>query len=419
MLTTERLLEHIKNNIELHVQKNETMHNINTNNNNNFSDEHKTESEKSIKQLKSPAMYQVLDIFNDDMFNGMLNDYNNQLVRFGSINYEYDSESDDDTENNENLSLVSSLLTIIKPMYKSLTYEQQLHNIRKLNEKFVHDFNSQNIFTFFDYTKYGWMKQSVFSDIKNHVNNKIVLKFMSDYFCINMWILFHDTNEIYLSYANNKCNTYRKNMILFYDSENQIYEPISKIDMETFIFDHDDDLIMHMFDNIDDVNPINIDLKKHSLDFSDMNTDILEHYSQINKPKIKKNKYNNDDEINVETKIDDVDEINVETKIDDVDEINVETKIDDVDEENVEIKNDNKKLFKKKHIDNEYNDNELNETITNGNTENVLTHSVTTKMKLKELQDIATLMNIQITHTINGKNKNKTKEQLVTHISKM
>jgi len=424
MLTTEKLLDHIKKNIDFQRQQDDVIKTHNVPNNTA-----EIKSDKSMKQLKNVSKFQVLNIFNDDVFNGMFNDYNNQLVRFGSIVCEDDcDDSDDDSDNEENLSLVSSLLTIIKPKYKSLTAEQQLHNIRKLNEKFVHDFNSQNIFTYFDYSKYGWTKQTVFNDIKNHVNNKIVLKFMSDYFCVNLWILFHDTNEIYMSYANNKCNTYRKNIIMFYDSETQIYEPISKIDMTTFIFEHDDDIILHLFNNINDVFPINVDFKKHAMDFSDMNTDDLNHYSHINKPKIKKSNYGN----NIDKQYNDI----VEKQNDDIveqknNDINMMDQYDNKKEDIILPKENNKKLFTKKNVNVEYDDNELNETITDNkeqlnpkyNDDKIIKCKqsknicVSNKMKLIELQQFAKNIGLSITVTVNGKSKNKTKEILVREIS--
>lgn len=399
-LTIEKLLEHIKSNIEFQKQKQETIRSANL-----IDDDKNTDdiSDNIIKILSNVSEHDILNIFNENTFGGLLSNYNCQLARCGSIIYE-SSDSDSDNEDEENLSLISSLMTIIKPSFRTFTYEQQLLNIRKLNEKLVHDFNSQNIFSFFDYSKYGLTKQNVFNDIKNHANNKIVLKFLSDYFCFNIWILFHDTNEIYMSYANNKCNTYRKNIILFYNSETQVYQPICKLDLETFIFEHDDELITHLYDNINMVNPINVDLKKHSLDFSDMNTDDLFHYSYINKPKIKKYKNSFDNEEKTGESHND--------KIINVDENN--------NKNNDKQPSNNQKLFIKKNIDVEYNDDDLNETITkkltNEQETSVTNPIVTMKMKLKELQNIAETQNISIVRKVNGKQKNKTKEELINDI---
>jgi hypothetical protein len=223
---------------------------------------------------------------------------------------------------------------------------------------------------------------------------------------------------------------------MFYDSETQIYEPISKIDMTTFIFEHDDDIILHLFNNIDDVCPVNVDFKKHAMDFSNMNTDDLNHYSYINKPKIKKNRYGNNvveqknDDI-VEQKNDDI----VEQKNDNIN-INITEQYDDklLDNKKEDIilpKENNKKLFTKKNENTEYDDNELNETITDNKEQLNVTYDdneiikckqskiirVSNKMKLIELQKIAKNINLSITVTTNGKSKNKTKEILMREIS--
>lgn len=407
MLSIEKILDHIKSNIEFQKQKNETIKSMNEKKISEHSDDiADLPSDGLMKILSNVSDHEILNNFNDNTFSGLLNEYNKQLVKFGSVVYE-SSDTDSDNEDEENLSLISSLMTIIKPSFRTFTYDQQLLNIRKLNEKLVHDFNSQNIFSFFDYPKYGLTKQNVLNDIKNHVNNKVVLKYLSDYFCLNIWILFCDTNEIYLSYANNKCNTYRKNIILCYDSEKLVYEPVCKIDLETFIFEHDDELIVHLFDNIDMINPINVDLKKHSLDFSDMNTDDLEHYSYINKPKVKKNKFStNDNKQDLEPEIS---SNNVKISDENVEEIN--------NDETTKPVNDNKKLFTKKNLKVEYTDDELNETITNKQTiVPTIVPDVNMKMKLKELQEIAEKQKISITRKVNGKQKNKTKEELISEI---
>ena len=413
MLTTEKLLEHIKNNIEFQKQKEDVLKNNNINNEKEKNNDIVDKNDDAIKKLNNVSDYQILNIFNDNTFDGLLNDYNKYMVRFGSIDYEK-SNTDSDGDDEENLSLISSIMTILKPKFITFTYDQQLINIRKLNEKLVHDFNSQNMFANFEYTKYGLSKQNMFNDIKNYANNKIVLKYLSDYFCLNIWILFNNTNEIYLSYANNKCNIYRKNIILFYNSDTLIYEPISKLDLETFIFDHNDDIIIHFFQNIDSIIPVNIDLKKHSLDFSEMNTDNINHYSYINKPKIKKLKTNNVE--GVEQNNDIVNDTKNENKNDATTKLKETKTIKEDDDEKSSNKN-NKKLFKKKNSETEYDDDELNETITkNTPTDKVEKSSITMKMKLNELQDIAKKLNIAITNEINKKKKNKTKEQLIKDI---
>ena len=320
--------------------------------------------------------------FIKDEFSGLLKDHVIYMYRHGVCHTDKLNGAD------INISLYFSLLLIIKPDYKILPKEQQLQLIAKLSLKIINDLNSFDLFKKYEYNIYGWTKNDLTTDIKKFICGRRVIKFLSDYLHLNIWILNFDTNEIMLSFSNNVINKYRDNIILFLHQ--YVYEIVYYNDICVLNGDHV--LIHHLYKNLNLIQPLPFDFK------NTINLCIGD--DDLNRLINKKNKTNiilSEKKIINNNIIDKIDEIN---KIDEIDEIDDIDDIDDNDEKT-------KSIFIKNNIPSKTKKN-IKKNI-----------HLTTKMKLDDLQEIAKKNDIDITCLINNKIRNKTKEQLMIEIRQL
>ena len=377
-LTIDKLITYIKENIKL---------NTSINNNHTISEQEK-------------ELYKKLDfgntqsfIFLENEFNEILNKYSLNLLRYGTIN---NAKVINDIE--FNISLYFSLLLGIYDEFKSLPRDQQILCIKKFVEKLLLDISAQDLFKKFNYESYDWKKSELVDEIKKYNFGKRIIKFLSDYLHLNIWILNYETDEINLAYCNNKINKFRDNIILFYDKG--YYEIVSF--NNTFVLNPDSEFIIYLYQNINNIYALQFDFKNDidiTLQFGYDNLEVfskkmIQKINNVNdlwllnhfkKQLIESNKPQ--DEINNKSQ-DEIDKIN---EIDESIKIEPENKIS--------------VFVGKMDILNEMSDDEIINT------------KVNIKMKLDELQKIALSKNISIVSTIGGKQKNKTKEQLIKEIN--
>lgn len=432
-LTTESLLAYIQQNLGL---KNKT----------NTSDENVNDTNESMKENFKKlefGNYQNLS-FIENEFNEILNEYSLNLIRYGVLHKETINYSEDN-----NISLHFSLMMIIKHDYKSLPKEQQLLCIQKFTEKMLLDISSRDLFKKFDYQLYSWTRAELVTEIKKYTLGKRILKFISDYLFLNIWIFNYETDEIMLCYCNDKVNKYRNNIVIFYNQD--VYEPISFDG--NFIMDIECPLIEHLFNNIETVIPMQFNFGKDDtvleLGHDDLTRLSIKKEGKVNgkdawlvnrfkyehaneeKNKIEIEKEQSLVEANCQSKENEKKQsteqtaaLAIENKLcaskNDIDKVADEedsqcSSDDDINTEQHEKLT--KSIFTKKDTSKlEYVDNIDDEDTIDTAVD--IVESVSMKMKLDELQQIATGHKISITSIVNGKQKNKTKEQLVIEITK-
>jgi len=404
-LTIDKLITFIKENIKLNTS-------INDNN---------TNSEQLQKEL-----YKKLDFGNtqtftflENEFNEILNKYSLNLLRYGTIN---NAKVINDIE--YNISLYFSLLLGIFDDFKSLPKDQQILCIKKFVEKILLDISAQDLFKKFNYELYDWKKSELVDEVKKYNFGKRIIKFLADYLHLNIWIFNYETDEINLSYCNNKINKFRDNIILFYDKG--IYEIISYNDK--FILNSDSDIIIYLYQNINNIGALQFDFKNDidiTLQFGSDNLEVfskkitqkingandiwlLNHFKrQLNEP----NNEPNNEPINESNN-----ELNNQPVNESNNELNNEPNIESNNEPNNEPI---KSVFvgKMDELNNEMSDDEINETPNKKVNKETSHRIVNIKMKLDELQKIALSKKISINLLVGGKQKNKTKEQLIKEIN--
>jgi len=141
--------------------------------------------------------------------------------------------------------------------FKSLPKDQQIQCIKKFVDKLLLDISAQDLFKKFNYDLYDWKKSELVDEIKKYNFGKRIIKFLADYLHLNIWILNYETDEINLSYCNNKINKFRDNLILFYDKG--VYEIISY--NGKFILNPDSEFIIYLFQNINCIDALQFDFK--------------------------------------------------------------------------------------------------------------------------------------------------------------
>ena len=388
LITQQNLITHVLNLYE--QNKNKTLHyneNIVNNHQLNKFKLLNTDNTQDLKYLDEP----FCNIFNNNSFN---------FYRMG-IKHKMINEKNKEV----NCSLYSSILTCVVEDYIEYSIDKRTNFINNFIIQILEDINKEKLYTKFNYRNLGWRKKKLITDIRNFENSNIVIKFLSDYLNVNIFIFDIKLSKIYVSYGEEEFNKYKKNyFITFY---NDIYEPVFCNNKTNIMHDNIPlcILINHHKDIIDIIK-INFSKKNKDKQFSIGNENI-QYY--LDNP-IQNSNYN------INSKISDynINESETINKNNDFDEFsdtdlytqqNVELLNDSAVDTEIDINNvNNKDIFYKKY----------NDTIKLDN--------INSTKKLSELQEIANKLKIPIKTTIvykNGNFKMKTKAQLITDIKEI
>jgi len=286
-----------------------------------------------------------------------------------------------------NTSLYWSFLNCIIEKFNEKSVEERIELINRLVLKIVYDINTTNIYKNNKYITFGWKKNTLIKNIQTCNLPDMVIKFLSDYFNLNIFILNLKKGIIESSYKEDYLNKFKKNIFLI--KINDDYEPI--LCNNKCLFDYND-LIFNVIisHNKNLVKCINIDYSsRRSIKIFTIGSENLDNY--IREEYVNENNLEN----NYDELID-----NNENKINNVIDIN-----DSIDTD-IDIHNQSEDIFykKEKEID------------------NFEIKSINIKMKLKELQDIAKKLKIDIysnNKTKKGTFKLKTKMILYDSIVKL
>lgn len=320
------------------------------------------------------------------------------------------------SDNNINISLFYSLLFCLDEKFIKMNNDEQELYIIKLKDKLLNDLVSLKLFKTFNYKKLSWKQKELKESIKNFKNNKMVLRYLTDYFNINIFLLNILEDKIYAIYPEELFNIFKMNIFLvFY---NDIFEPL--VYKENKLWNYN----LGPFKKLINVNrakiiPLCVNLSKKkeekNIEFKIGNED-LDKYLNID---IIKEKNKNEKIINKNEKIINKNEEiinNDEEIIQDneyneiyINRINKKLLVKDIEDTEIEQyeNNDESSIFyKKKNIVDKSEIKKINE--------------LNEKMKLIELQELAKKHNLDIVN-INSQNKkkNKTKSQLIKELKEL
>ena len=127
--------------------------------------------------------------------------------------------------NKFNISLYSSILYNIDENFSMLNDNEQLSYIDNFINKIIFDINDEKLFAKFNYKSNKIKKQDLINDISYYKNTNKVIRFLSDYFYINIFVWSIENNELSCMYGEEEFNKYKKSIFIA-NIDNHSYEPI-------------------------------------------------------------------------------------------------------------------------------------------------------------------------------------------------
>ncbi len=177
-------------------------------------------------------------------------------------------------QTNLQISLLSSIMTCFHTQFSTMTVANQASFIQKLFERLKVD-SLGSKFTQFGYNKkYKWHKNDIETELLKCSYDGKVLKYLSDYFHINIFILDIERDQIY--YPGDEYVPF-KNTIFVLKFEDGIYEPISTQNIR--VFTPGCQLINDIRANLDNINVINLG-EKMSIGLEEIEEDLTQYLPQ-------------------------------------------------------------------------------------------------------------------------------------------
>ena len=182
----------------------------------------------------------------------LFGDFISEFIHMGVI-----SKIDD--ESNKNISFFSSILCCLKQSFNELSIPDQ----KKYLIKFFDEIK-QNIFyegfTKFKYAQLKWDKNSIHNDISLQLVTKYIIRYIADYFHINIFLLDLVNDVTY--YTGGDFIPYKKNIFLLrYDNDH--FEPL--FTAKSKYMTSGDEIIKHLIKNKEYVQTFNLNNKKDSI----------------------------------------------------------------------------------------------------------------------------------------------------------
>ena len=337
-------------------------------------DLNKIESDIKITKLNK-LTYQDIQKINylppnlSKIFKLNLSDFNRYL-HYGPLNSV--TIKDKKTETDLFVTLFSSVIYCVYQSFSSLQIESQKKFIVELIIRMKKESSVKYID--FLYSKYKWNKTDLYKDMDNGVFGPNIIKYLSDYLSVNIFILDLVEDKLFFG-GGNEFISFRKNIFLI-KYEDDVYEPLFTEQSKTFSIN--DSLINYIKEHPDIINIY------FSLWSSDLSSVFSEYLEPLVKPKrITKKEL----------------ELEQDKKKKEIIDEKYDESLNAYNETDTEIIEEIKEVFIKSHK-------KSNKIIINS------------KMKVDELQKIALELGIDISKKIDGKKKNKTKQELIDDINK-
>jgi hypothetical protein len=153
--------------------------------------------------------------------------------------------------------LYDAIFYCIDSKFENLTPQKQqeyLKNIRttcykKLSKSTKKNSNSDknDLFQEYDYVKLGWKKTTIVSIFKNGEQTMEVLRFFTDYFCINIILIDPDDRQIQLHFGHNsKFCPFKETVILIRTKKGA--DPVISEDIDKRTWNYNDDFFKEFLD---------------------------------------------------------------------------------------------------------------------------------------------------------------------------
>jgi hypothetical protein len=329
-------------------------------------------------------------------------------------------------EKKNNISLLYSLLYCIKSDFLDISNDKKINCVDELNTKMLTDFYSNDLFKKYGYADLGWQKKEIEEALLKYKNNMLVLRFLADYFNINIFLMSVNEDKIYAVYPEEHYIMFKPSLILsFCDG---VFEPITFGNVN--LWKYTDEPLRKLI-NVDKklITVLNVDFTSKDKDgdqevimfemgSNDLTKFLPKDYDPVNE--IDDNGNGNGGEGEEDEDDDDEEEDN---NYDEVYDKNPETEIFIDDHEDTEIdvetQNDGNIFYVNDSYSDGGDDNKGNDSNGCNDLENdKLISTISLKLKASDMRKIAKKFNIKLScgKFKNGKDKMKTKEELYTEI---
>lgn len=132
---------------------------------------------------------------------------------------------------NLQISLYSSIMTCLKQSFLSLPVSTQVDFISKLIDRLQNESKGSKYEEFCYARKYRWKKSDISNDITHSLSGGNIIKYLSDYFHINIFILDVDKDELY--FGSDEYIPYKKSIFLLKYAD-ETFEPFFTEQTKTF-----------------------------------------------------------------------------------------------------------------------------------------------------------------------------------------
>ncbi len=314
---------------------------------------------------------------------------------------------DDDTldKYGESISFYYSILTIVVPDFNTFSGRDQTNYVTKLRDKLIIHVSGINFSKSF-YGESGWSKKDTINFFVQFQINKVIMKLTCDFFNLNLFLVDVDSDSMQVISDDNVFDCFRQNCVILMRGNS--YEPITF--RGKYIFETQNDLIRHLITvHKDLMNMVNMDLRERKK-LSSKKRDS--HVIKMDGP--------DDCQIPFTIGLSDLRKLMPKQDV-----LPVITALENIVTQSNGLSGT--KTLEEVETDHQNQYAEIippnTETETNTNTNTVSRPSVSLKMKLEELQLIASQMNIGLEkERINAKTKKvtkkvKTKQELIDEIN--
>lgn len=127
-------------------------------------------------------------------------------------------------DNDNNLSFYFSVLYLLVNNFSKLPSKDQLNYITKLRDKLIIYVSNEDIIKQNEYETLGWIKKEIMNSLIKFKINKIIVKIVSDYFNMNIFLLNIMEDRIYVASENTSYDMFRPSILLAFN--NDTFEPL-------------------------------------------------------------------------------------------------------------------------------------------------------------------------------------------------
>jgi hypothetical protein len=136
-------------------------------------------------------------------------------------------------------SLLYSVLYCIDDQFRQLAQNLKEPYLVTVKEKLLQDLVTKKYFQEYMYSDLEWKLDDLTDSIDKQKNNKMLLRYIADYFNINIFLLNISEDKIYAIYNGTACNIYKSSVFLTYYKD--IFEPLEYEKTKSLSWSYDTD----------------------------------------------------------------------------------------------------------------------------------------------------------------------------------